>query len=247
MKGAIVSNRVGLDFDVNQNRILELAAKSVDAGAEFILFPEAAATGLVNTGNPETDRRIAETIPGPRNTEWRDFASEHGVYFGAGLLEREGDSIFDSAVLYNPEGELILHYRRNDPGWHSVDDDPSVYCEETQVPVVDSPIGRLAFLICGDLWNDEVLERLKNKKPDYLLYLFARDIEPKERIESIWMVEVQAYRERWKESGSNVLVVNLLCDRQGFESIGGAWFVDNRGKLVAVSPILQENILFVDL
>lgn len=247
MKAAIISNLVTTDKQANQTRLLQLASEAVERGAKFIMFPEAAVTGLVNTGNPNIDLEIAEPIKGPRNIEWRDFASENDVFFAAGFLEREGTRIFDSAVLYNPEGNLILHYRRNDPGWHLPDDDPSVYCEETQVPVVDLTIGRLAFLICGDLWNDEVLTRLKVMNPDYLLYIFARNMVPRERIESTWKLELSAYKERWLATGANILAANLLSDYPHFESIGGAWYIDTTGQIIAESPILHEEILLVDL
>jgi len=247
MKAAIISNRVTEDIKENQKRILCLASKASDDGAEFILFPEAAATGLVNSGDSKKDYEIAEAIPGPRNSEWSRFASEHSTYFGAGIMERDGDTIFDSAVLYNPEGKLILHYRRVDPGWHSPDEDTSIYCEGSEIPVVESSIGRLAFLICGDLWNDEVLRKLKAQHPRILLYVFARDIEPKDKIETKWQYEFRSYQERWTKTDSRVLAVNLLGKHSGFEAIGGSWFVDIGGQVIASSPILEESILFVNI
>ena len=247
MRAAIISNLVTTDIQMNQTRILHLASNAVEKGARFIIFPEAAATGLINSGNPDADYMIAEAIPGPRNEEWKDFAAEHGIYFAAGLLEREGRRIFDSAVLYNPEGELILHYRRNDSGWHFQNDDSSVYCEGFQIPVVDSKIGKIAFLICGDLWNEDVLMKLKAKKPDYLLYLFARNIAPSEQVESIWESEIQSYKKRWQECNAKVIATNLLSNIPDFESIGGAWYIDSSGRLLADSPICREGILAVDL
>lgn len=247
MKAAIITNRVTTDIQSNQTRIMQLASEAVKRGARFIVFPEAAATGLANSGNPETDYLITETIPGPRNEEWRFFASEHGTYFAAGLLEREGNRIFDSAVLYNPQGELILHYRRNDPGWHSPDDDPSVYCEGLGIPIVNSSIGNLAILICGDLWSDEVLEKLKIKNPDYLLYLFARDIIPNEHVESTWKQELSAYKERWLASGANVVAANLLSEYPQFKSVGGAWYYSKERGVITESHILNEGILIIDL
>ncbi len=247
MKAAIISNLVTMDISMNQTRILQLASDAVEMGAKFIVFPEAAATGLINSGNPDEDYMVAETIPGPRNEEWRDFASDHGTYFAAGLLEREDKRIFDSAVLFNPEGELILHYRRNDSGWHFQNDDSSVYCEGLEIHLADSIIGKIAFLICGDLWNDEVLTRLKNKNPDYLLYLFARNIMSNEQKESTWKLELSAYKERWLSSGVNVLASNLLCEYPQFKSIGGAWYISDNGQVFSESGIFQESILIIDL
>ncbi|TFH00447.1 MAG: carbon-nitrogen hydrolase family protein [Candidatus Thorarchaeota archaeon] len=247
MKAAIISNLVKTDILSNQTRMLQLASEAVKRGARFIVFTEAAATGLVNSGNPETDYLVAETIPGPRNEEWRDFAIEHSTYFAAGLLERERNRIFDSAVLYDPQGNLILHYRRNDPGWHLPEDNPSVYCEGLEIPVIDSKIGKLAFLICGDLWNDKVLEKLKIKNPDYLLYLFARNFIPDGSTESTWKLVLSMYKERWLASGTNVLAANLLSEYPQFESIGGTWYFNKDGQVITESPILHEGILIIEL
>jgi len=247
MRTAIISNLVTKDIPKNQKKLLSLAAQGIEEGAEFVLFPEAAATGLVNTGNPNSDYKIAEPLSGPRNSEWSNLAREHGVYFGAGFLEIDGKCIFDSAALYNPEGKLILHYRRNEAGWHSVYDDSSIYCEGNQIPVVETPVGRLAFLICGDLWNDRVLSNLTKKRPDYLLYIFARDIVPRKQLESLWRSEFQSYQERWMKTRSKVLAVNLLSDIHNFGSIGGAWYIDSTGQLLSSSPILEEHILLIDM
>jgi predicted amidohydrolase len=247
MKAAIISNRVTTDHRENQKKILKLALESIRKGAELILFPEAAATGLANSGDARADLTIAETVPGPRNDEWRILASENRIYFAAGLLERSGTSIFDSAVLFDPEGELVLHYRRNDSGWHMRDDDPYVYREGTEIPTAKTAFGKVAFLICGDLWNDQVLGKLKRRSPDLLLYPFARDFDAIQDIELEWNTELISYKERWKESGARVLAANLFCENSRHTSIGGTWYIDTMGKILASSPILKESVLLVDL
>jgi predicted amidohydrolase len=165
MKAAIISNLVTTDFQANQSRMLKPAKVAVKRGAELVLFPEAAATGLVNTGVPTADFEIAEPVPGPRNGEWRSFALDNGVFIGAELLEIDADSIYDSALLFGPDGNLLLKYRRNDSGWHLPDDNPHVYREGTEIQIVKADFGKVAFLICRDLWNDEVVGKLKKKEP----------------------------------------------------------------------------------
>jgi predicted amidohydrolase len=247
MRVAIISNRVTSDYQDNNQNMLNLAAKAVDDEAQLILFPEAAATGLVSLGDVAADLRIAESVPGPRNEEWRTFASENGVFFAAGLLEREGKCIYDSALIYGPDGKLMLRYRRNDPGWHLPGDDPNVYREGSDIPIAVTDFGTIAFLICGDLWNDAVLGKLAKMRPDYILYIFARGLSVSRDIEQEWRKEMESYRERWRKCGSKILAANLLNSNPPNESVGGAWYVDNRGRLVASSPVLKESILLVDL
>ncbi len=247
MKAAIISNRVTANFQANQSRILGLASAAVRKGAKLVLFPEAAATGLANTGFPNIDLEIAEPVPGSRNDEWRSFASDNGVFFAAGLLERAAGNIFDSALLFDPDGDLVLHHRRNDSDWHMPDDDNSVYQEGTEIPVVETPLGRVAFLICGDLWNDDVLGRLKTGEPDYLLYPFARDFVAADDTEESWSAELTHYRERWRQTGAVVLAANLLCDCPEHASTGGAWHTDRSGKVLASLPIHKEGVLLIDM
>jgi predicted amidohydrolase len=247
MRAAIVSNRVTVNHRENHQRILKLAARAVRKGAELLLFPEAAATGLVHTGDKTTDLDVAEPIPGPRNEEWRAFASENGVFFAAGLLEKEGSCIYDSALLFGPTGDLVLHYRRNDPGWHMVDDDSEVYREGSEIPIAATDFGRVAFLICGDLWNDEVVEKLRERSPDLLLYPFARGLDATHDIGSGWKTELKVYRERWKKSLARVLAANLFCKNPKYEAIGGAWYINSTGKILASSPILKESVLLIDI
>ncbi len=247
MKAALISNPVTDDFDENQRRILELAGEAADTGAGFILFPEAAATGLANTGDPEHDLKIAEEIPGPRNSQWRKFAKERGIYFAAGLLEKDGGKIYDCGALFDPKGDLILHYRRNHPGWHGSGDNPDVYCEGTDIPVVETGFGRVAMLICGDLWDDDILTKLTAQKPDYLLYPMIRSLDKADDIKKAWAKELPGYCERWAKTGATVLAVNIYEGKTPDASIGGAWFVDSDAKVISSLPVLQEGILLVDL
>lgn len=247
MKAALISNRVTDDFETNQRRILKLSRKAADMGAEIVIFPEAAATGLANNGDPRHDLAIAEPVPGQRNLAWRQFAQDRGVYFVAGLLERDGTRIYDSGVLFNPQGELILHYRRNHPGWHYPEDNPTIYCLGAEIPVVETEFGKVGMLICGDLWDDEILERLVVQKPDYLLYPFLRSLVKVEDVRTAWEEELEAYRRRWKKTGAVVFAVNLYEGKDPDASIGGAWFVDRSGKITASLPIFKEGILFAEL
>ncbi|MFW9958400.1 MAG: carbon-nitrogen hydrolase family protein [Candidatus Odinarchaeota archaeon] len=247
MKAAIISNCVTSDFQTNQSRILELAAIAVKRGAELVLFPEAAATGLANIGYPTIDFNIAEQVPGPRNKGWKAFASENGVFFAAGLLEKEGENIYDSALLFDPNGDLVLHYRRNDSGWHVSEDDPEVYREGSEIPIVATDFGRVAFLICGDLWNDEVMGKLKIRNPNMLLYPFARGLDATHDIESEWNKELKSYIDRWKETGAVVLAANSFCESPNHSSVGGAWCIDAAGKIRASAPILKESVLLVEV
>ncbi len=245
---ALISNLVTGDIAGNQRRILELANQAADSGAKLIVFPEAAATDLINTGNPEQDRSVAESIPASRNEQWREMAIARGIYLAAGLLERDGEKLYDTGVFFDPQGKLVLRYRRNDPGWHYAADDPAVYCQGSEIPVVQTEFGSVGMLICGDLWDDGILSRFSGNRPDYLIYIMSRSLAVSDKIQQVWNEEeLPDYCERWSKTGASVLAVNLYGGEEREVSIGGAWFVDNRGVVLDSLVPGREGILMVDL
>ncbi len=242
MKAAIVSNKVTGNFEENRRTILALAESALDMGAELIVFPEAAATGLADTGEVKHDLRIAETVSGPLCEEWGAFAKSSKVWFAAGLLEREGARIYDSYVFFDPEGNLALHYRRIDPHWHRPEDDPQIYCVGEGVKTVMTPFGKLGVLVCGDVWDDGIVARMKALEPEYLLYPFLRARDPGKE----WPAELEEYCKRFSMIGARTLAVNLYEGEGTDDSFGGAWFVDEKGWVLSSLPMEGEGILFVD-
>lgn len=64
MKAALAVNIVTRDVSESLRHIEELAHSSATAGADLVLFPEAAITGLINQDVPELDLPLGEVIPG---------------------------------------------------------------------------------------------------------------------------------------------------------------------------------------
>ncbi|TXT57883.1 MAG: hypothetical protein BAJATHORv1_10591 [Candidatus Thorarchaeota archaeon] len=247
MKVAVISNLVTSDITKNQERMLRLAQDAVNMDAEMVIFPEAAATGLVINGKAGHDYPLTESIPGPRNKEWAIFAEEFGVYFEAGLLELDEQVIYDSAVLFNPSGELILHHRSNDRGWFGDDFNPSIYQIGSEIPVADTSFGKVAMLICGELWQPEIYNQFKERDVDVLIYPFTKSISSSTDIVSAWVKEFPKYLERWRSTRLPVLASNIYEPDERKPAIGGAWYMDKYGNLRKSSPIRQESILIVDL
>jgi len=56
-------------------------------------------------------------------------AREQKIHIGIGILEREGNKFYDSAILITPDKGIVLKYRRMTSGWHGKHANPKVYCE----------------------------------------------------------------------------------------------------------------------
>lgn len=129
----------GDDLDLNFAEIAALARKAGAEGADLVVFPELAITGL---GDPATS---AQPIPGPVTDRLEELAAELGLYVVCGLAERAGDTLYNSACLVAPDGDISV-YRKT----HLTDDERSWATAGGGWTVVDTPIGRIGLLIGHD-------------------------------------------------------------------------------------------------
>ncbi|MBN1935278.1 MAG: carbon-nitrogen hydrolase family protein, partial [Anaerolineae bacterium] len=174
MQAVLAVNRVTPDPHRNLTDILNLIAQAARQDADLIIFPEAALTGLINDDDPAHDLPLGQAIPGAVTDRLALCCQSLGIWTAIGLLERDGNALYDTAVLIAPDGAIRLKYRRIQPQWHGGNADPRVYRQGSEVARADTPLGRLAFLICGDLFDDSIVERVRALEPDWVLFPFAR-------------------------------------------------------------------------
>ncbi len=249
MRAALVVHRVLPDAGANLETVLKWIDQAAAAGARLVLFAEAALTGLINDDDPQHDLPLGQPIPGPVTAVLGRRAEANAIWLAIGLLEREGDSLYDSALLFRPDGEIGLHYRRIQPQWHGGDADPLVYRQGTDLPAIDTPLGRMAFLLCGDLFDDDLVLRARDLRPDWLLFPFARCFADGSVDQGRWDEEEQpAYVERVRMVGATALMANYLAapDLLG-GAFGGAMAVTGDGTVIDRLPLGQEGMLLVDL
>jgi len=245
MKAALAVNRVTTDIDANLKMITNMANEAADDKADLVVFAEAALTGLINDDDPSHDLPLGQPIPGPVTDMLMELARERRVWLAIGMLEREGRSLYDSAVLLTPGGEIGLKYRRIQPQWHGPSADPSVYRQGTELSKVETPLGSFAFMICGDLWDDELVRRTRDLRPDWLLYPFARSGLDDGRWER---EEKPEYAQRAKLTGATALMTGYVADFQPKNRyIGGAMAVSSEGTVLASLTPGKTEILLVDL
>jgi predicted amidohydrolase len=126
-----------------------MVGKAAEAGCTVVLLPECLDTGWTW---PEA-RRLARPIPGPRSALLAEQARRDRIYVVAGLTERDGDGVYNSAVLLSPEGELLaLHRKINE-----LDIGQDFYDTGDRVSVTRTPIGAIGVTICADNFPDSLV------------------------------------------------------------------------------------------
>ncbi len=249
LRVALLVNKVGRDQDENLAVIVALANEACDQEAQLLVLPEAALTGLVNDDDPAHDLPLGQPIPGPFTSALSSLCARRRVWLECGLLECDAGKLYDAAVLIAPDGSMLLKYRRIQPQWHGRKANPVVYCQGVDLPAVDTPFGRVACIICGDLFDDDVTGRVRSCKPDWLLMPFARCFSDGSYNQARWdRDEMPEYCRRIAMMGCTTLMVNYLADRGLMGgSFGGADVVSGEGKVMARYPLGVSGALVVDV
>ena len=249
MRAALAVNRVTADHRRNLAEILDTIDEAAHNKADLILFPEAAVTGLVNNDAPAHDLQLGQEIPGAVTDQLARRSRDRGVWTAIGLLECEEGKLYDAAVMIAPDGDIKLKYRRIQPQWHGRDADPLTYCQGTDVAKVDTPLGSFAFLICGDLFDDAIIRRVKDAKPDWVLFPFARCFDDGSYDQERWDKQERAeYVRRVGLVGITTLMTNYVADQQlSGGAFGGALVVSGDGTIQDSLPLGKVGLLEVTL
>ena len=143
--------------DHNLERSLHFIRQAAIERADLVVLPELANSGC-DLGPRERALDLAEEVPGgPTVLAWTEVAEEAGICVVGGLLEREGDTLHNSAVLLGPG--VAGRYRKT----HLWDREKLLYEPGLELPVFNAPLGRIGLLICYDAWFPEAARTLALK------------------------------------------------------------------------------------
>jgi len=155
---------VCLDGDRRGNlaRIDNAVREARRAGAEIACLPETALYGWVN---PEAHDR-AHPIPGEDSQRLCEMAREHRIHVCVGLEEKDNGPLYDSALLIDDEGRILLKHRKmNLLEWLMT----PPYSPGQDVCVTQTRFGRVGVLICADTHVESILLRMRDLRPDVVL------------------------------------------------------------------------------
>jgi N-carbamoylputrescine amidase len=147
------------DVAGNVARSCALIRDAAASGSKLIVLPELANTGYVFETLEEA-RKFAEPAPGGASARaWSELAEELGVYLVAGVAERDGDTLYNAALIAGPQG-FIGVYRKA----HLWNRENLFFAKgNLGFPVFDTPIGKIGVAICYDGWFPETFRQLALK------------------------------------------------------------------------------------
>jgi len=237
---------------------IEQAAKS---GAELILFPEAFIGGYpkgsdfgarVGSRTPEGRalfRRYHEgaiDVPGPATDRLGKAARAHNAWLVIGVIEREGGTLYCTALFFAPDGTLAGKHRKLMPT--AMEKLIWGFGDGSTLPVIDTGIGRIGAVIC---WE--------NYMPLLRTAMYAKGVQ-------IYCAPTVDDRERWVATMRHIALegrcfVLSACEHsraadyppgwsQDCDAVlirGGSVIVDPQGEIVAGPSYDRDCLLTAEI
>jgi predicted amidohydrolase len=131
-------------------RNLERAAQMVEdassKGCDIVLLPEC----LDFAWTHPSAKIESHPIPGLFSKRIGEMAREHNVFVCAGLTEKDGRLVYNSAVFFDNSGRMLLKYRKI----NILEEALEFYEIGDSLGVVQTPFGIIGVNICSDNYAD---------------------------------------------------------------------------------------------
>ncbi|MEK6781214.1 MAG: carbon-nitrogen hydrolase family protein [Bacteroidota bacterium] len=137
----------------NLQQFSTLIAQAGTQKADIVCLPE----GITIVGTKENYVSASEPIPGTSTQFLGNIARQHHLYIVAGLLEREGDIVYNTSVLIDREGNLAGKYRKVSLPREEID---GGITPGNSFPVFDTDFGKIGMMICWDVTFPEAARTL---------------------------------------------------------------------------------------
>lgn len=206
------------------------------AGCELLVLPECATSGYM-FGSEDEAAPYAEEIPGPSVEALAGACARHGLHCVAGLLERDGVRLRNTAVLVGPSG-LVGRYRKTHLPFLGVD--RFVAPGEEPPEVYDTPVGRLGIVICYELRFPEPTRALALGGAELILH------------PTNWPTVVRPFadfltRARAAENRVFLLTANRVGAEGGVEFFGRSQIVDPLGDRLVEAGEHEDELVLAEL
>jgi predicted amidohydrolase len=132
-----------------------LIAEAARQKADLVVLGET----LTYYGLGKSMAEVAEPIPGPSTDYFGTLAKKHDLYIVAGLVERSGHLIYNTAVLLGPDGKVVGKYRKTALPRSEIE---AGICPGDDYPVFQTRFGRVGMMVCYDGFFPEVARQLTN-------------------------------------------------------------------------------------
>jgi predicted amidohydrolase len=165
----------------NVGRALKLIEAACDGATppRLVVLPEFALQGPPRGDSIATwIDKACDTLPGEITAPFQALARRRGIFIAGNMFEIDpkwAGRFFNCCFLIDPRGEVILRFRRiNTAVWPSPHDFMDDYVAELGpdgvFPVVETELGRLAMIACGEIAVPEIARVLMMRGAEVILH-----------------------------------------------------------------------------
>jgi predicted amidohydrolase len=220
----------------NLETVLARLVEAASAGARLVVFPECALSGYGFSSREEGLAHAVEAS-GAELGRIAEVCSQHHVHGILGLLEREGDRLYNASALVGPNGVVGI-YRKVHLPFLGID----MFVDPGDRPfeVLDAGGIRVGMQICYDAGFPE---------PSRVHALLGADLVV---ISTNWPTHAECAAEhviptRAMENTIYAMAVNRVGIESGFQFIGRSSIVDPNGNVLAFGSSDREEILYAEI
>ena len=234
------------DREGNFRRIEYALEQAAAQHAEIAVFPE---SSILGWENPDA-HRMATPIPGADSNRIASLARKYGLMIAIGLDEKDGDHLYDSAILVDKSGKLLWKHRKINvlPGLMTP---PYSQGRPEDIGIVDTEFGKIAVLICADTFSDAFVERMKRLKPDLMLVPYGwaatNDKWPDHSKELEDLVSRRAAQVRCPMAGVDLVGEMTHGPWTGWTYGGSSFVADGNGRILLTARDRDTDLRVIDL
>jgi nitrilase len=151
------------DAPKSLQKLADLAADAIRQRVDLVVFPEAfvggypkghdfgVTLGVRSPEGREDFRRLFESaidVPGPATEFISSVAKDHAIHLVVGVIERDGGTLYCTALIFGPGGQMLGKHRKLMPTamerviWGCGDG--------STLPVVTTSLGKIGSVICWE-------------------------------------------------------------------------------------------------
>jgi nitrilase len=170
---------VVFDREKTIEKVRALASDAARQKAQLVVFPEGfisaypkgldfgARVGMRLSEGRDDFRRYWDSsveVPGPVTEALGEIAGENRVYLVIGIIEKDGGTLYCTALFFSPDGRLMGRHRKLMPT--AMERIVWGFGDGSTMPVFDTEIGRIGAVIC---WE--------NYMPLFRAYMYSKGIQ----------------------------------------------------------------------
>lgn len=224
------------DPGANLARMQDYLRQTSAAGAMLTVFPECALTGYCFMSQAEA-MTCAQKIPGPVTESFSGICRELNTHVVFGMLESEGDRLFNVCVLIGPDG-LVAKYRKVHLPSLGVDNFTTPGDQSFAVHEINGL--RVGMNICYDYSFPEASRVLMLEGAD--LIVLPTNWPEGSRKGATYLINARAH-----ENHLYYFAVDRVGTERGFDFIGLSKCCDPTGDILVEAAHTDEAILYAEI